>query len=111
MIIIWRVDEPVTETLKLTDNDDDFDEDNIPGFSHPSLAAQLPLPDKGKSRAPPEQLAPPSGTGGAPQSPTVSGNIGTSSSGSQRGARKTFGGVQVETRYDVMNCVPLDVID
>jgi hypothetical protein len=84
------------------DNDDDFDEDNIPGFSHPSLAAQSPVPDKGKSRAPPEQLAPPSGAGGSPQSPIVTGNIGSSSgggSGGQTGARRTFGGVQVETRY------------
>jgi hypothetical protein len=87
-----------------TDNDDDFDEDNIPGFSHPTLAAQTPLPDKGKGRAPPEQLAPPSGAGGRPLSPSVSGNIGTSNTngaGGGRGARKTLGGMQVETRYDV----------
>lgn len=87
------------------DNDDDFDEDNIPGFSHPSLnGAPSPLPDKGKSRAPPEQLAPPSGAGGRPQSPSVTGNIGGSSqsggSGSGgRGGRRSVGGVQVEQRY------------
>lgn len=87
----------------IIDNDDDFDEDNIPGYTHPSLGsnANSPAPDKGKSRAPTEQLAPPS-SGGAPRSPSLSGNIGSSSTpnvGGGRGARKTVGGVQVETRY------------
>jgi len=56
--------DPMSKTNTFSkDNDEDFDEDNMPGFSHPSLAAQSPLPDKGKGRAPPEQLAPPSGRG------------------------------------------------
>jgi hypothetical protein len=87
-----------------TDNDEDFDEDNIPGFSHPSPAAQSPLPSKGKGRAPPEQLAPP-GAGSRPQSPNVSGNIGSSNANGNVGgtaARRTIGGVQVETRYDII---------
>jgi hypothetical protein len=95
---------PLTSTSQFieADNDDEFDEDNIPGFSHPSLAAQSPLPDKGKGRAQPEQLAPPSSAGGRPQSPNVSGNIGSSNANGGaggKGARRTFGGVQVETRY------------
>jgi hypothetical protein len=53
-------------------------------------------PDKGKGRAPPEQLAPPSGSG----APVLSGNIGSSSAGAQAGHsnRRTVGGVQIETR-------------
>ena len=82
------------------DNDDDFDEDNIPGYTHPSLGsnANSPVPDKGKSREPPEHLAPPS-EGGVPRS--LSGNIGSSGApnvGGGKGARKLVGGVQVETR-------------
>ncbi|EIW57667.1 uncharacterized protein TRAVEDRAFT_48698 [Trametes versicolor FP-101664 SS1] len=34
-------------------NDDDLDEENIPGFTHPGLAPLSPNPvDKGKARAP-----------------------------------------------------------
>lgn len=98
---------PLTATSQFieADNDDDFDEDNIPGFSHPSLASPG-IPDKGKGRAPPEQLALPSGNGGQGpmQSPGVSGRIGTpvpngNGGSGGRGARRTVGGVQVETRY------------
>jgi protein YIPF6 len=95
--------DPMSKTNTLSkDNDEDFDEDNIPGFSHPTLAAQSPLPGKGKGRAPPEQLAPPSGAGGRPQSPNVSGNIGSTNANGNVGAgtRRTIGGVQVETRYE-----------
>jgi len=91
---------PLTATSQFieADNDEDFDEDNIPGFAHPSIAAQLP--DKGKGRAPPEQLAPPSAAGGRPQSPNISGNIGSSDRTAGSGdSRRTIGGVQVETRY------------
>jgi len=78
------------------DDDDDLDEDDIPGFSHPSLAPQSPLPHKGKGRArEPEQLAPPS-SGNGRTSPSLSGNIG---SGPARPTRSTVGGVQVERRY------------
>ena len=60
----------------VVDEDDDLNEDDIPGFSHPALATAA-IPDKGKSRAQPEpeQLAPPSSRPG----PAVSGNIGSSS--------------------------------
>ncbi|KAL0954507.1 hypothetical protein HGRIS_003474 [Hohenbuehelia grisea] len=75
------------------DDDDDLDEDNIPGYSQPS-----PQPDKGKGRAHEEQLAPPSGTA-APSSPRLSGNIGSTPQGAPRSARRTIGGVQVENRY------------
>ncbi|KAJ3823139.1 hypothetical protein F5880DRAFT_1569259 [Lentinula raphanica] len=78
------------------DDDDDFDEDNIPGFSHPGMP-QSPQPDKGKNRArEPEKLGMPSNVGNG--SSSLSGNIG-SSSGPQRPARQTIGGIQVETRY------------
>ncbi|KAJ7158669.1 hypothetical protein C8R46DRAFT_1109846 [Mycena filopes] len=77
------------------DDDDDIDEDDIPGFSHPTLP-QSPLPNKGKGRArEPEQLAPPS-SGNGRSSPSLSGNIG---SGAARPTRTTVGGVQVERRF------------
>ncbi|KAF5391621.1 hypothetical protein D9757_002407 [Collybiopsis confluens] len=78
------------------DDDDDFDEEDITGFSHPGMP-QSPQPDKGKSRArETEQLAMPSAN--ATSSVPLSGHIG-SSSGPSRPARHTIGGVQVETRY------------
>ena len=68
------------------------------------MVQQPSVQDKGKGRAQfvPEQLAPPPTTAGRPVSPTVSGNIGSSSSshGASRTAnRQLVGGVQVETRY------------
>lgn len=78
------------------DDDEDLNDDDIPGFSHPALATAT-IPDKGKSRAQPEpeQLAPPSSRPG----PAVSGNIGSSSRATSRPAnRQTVGGMQVETR-------------
>ncbi|PPR03073.1 hypothetical protein CVT24_012386 [Panaeolus cyanescens] len=96
---------PLTATSQFiqADDDDDLDDDNIPGFSHPSMA-QSPLPDKGKGRAPyvPEQLAPSSATAnGSTSSPhQLSGNIGSSIQNAARPAnRQTVGGMQVETRY------------
>jgi len=78
-----------------TDDDDEFDEENMPGFGVASQPS-TPVIDKGKIRArEPEQLAPPSNGGPA----SLSGNIGSSSSGNApRSARQTIGGVQVETR-------------
>ncbi|THH12292.1 hypothetical protein EW146_g7754 [Bondarzewia mesenterica] len=86
---------PLTSTSQFiqADEDDDFDEDSIPGFSHPAPSA--PAQDKGKGRAP-EQLAPPSTS----PRPAVSGNIGSSTGGSgQASTRQTVGGVRVETRF------------
>jgi len=85
-----------------TPDDDDLDEEDIPGFSHPALSPQhAPIVDKGKGRANynPEQLAPPSTSVGRPTSPVVSGNIGSPSQNAPRGNRQMLGGVQVETRY------------
>ena len=81
------------------DDDDDLDEDNIPGFSHPGLASPLSPNNKGKGRArEPEQLAQPSGQNGSVPS-GLSGNIGSASGGNgPRSARQTVGGIQVETR-------------
>ncbi|KAF9468008.1 hypothetical protein BDZ94DRAFT_1246937 [Collybia nuda] len=79
------------------DDDDDLDEDNIPGFSHPTLTEPQ---DKGKARARElDQLAPPSNEPSA-SSPVLSGNIGSSvNGGPPRPARQMLGGIQVETRY------------
>ncbi|KAI0925808.1 hypothetical protein AcW1_008141 [Taiwanofungus camphoratus] len=89
---------PVTSTSQFieADNDDDFDEDAIPGFTHPSLGAPTSpsAAGKGKARAP-EQLAGPEGSSGDP----VSGNIGSVANGGPRPARRAVGGVLVETRY------------
>ncbi|KAI0367812.1 Yip1-domain-containing protein [Pilatotrama ljubarskyi] len=93
---------PLTSTSQFIEaDDDDLDEESIPGFTHPGLASSphsLGAPDKGKTRAP-EQLAPPSGSGAA----GVSGNIGTpvngSAAGGQQSNRRMVGGVRVETRY------------
>lgn len=73
------------------DEDDDLDEDAIPGYAPAS-----PVADKGKARAP-EQLASPSTI------PHLSGNIGTSASAApKQPSRQTVGGVRVETRYVVL---------
>ncbi|EIN09889.1 Yip1-domain-containing protein [Punctularia strigosozonata HHB-11173 SS5] len=94
---------PLTSTSQFiqADDDDDLDEDAIPGFSHPTIpSSPQPQQDKGKARAQPEQLAPPGTMGG--QSPGLSGNIMSGSgagSGPPRPDRQTIGGVRVETRY------------
>ncbi|KAF9267814.1 Yip1-domain-containing protein [Marasmius fiardii PR-910] len=83
------------------DDDDDLDEEHIPGFAHPSMGPTSPQPDKGKTRArETDQLASPSGNGSA-SAAQLSGNIGSSSGGSSQlqGARQTVGGIRVETRY------------
>lgn len=93
--------EPLLPLLFLSpDDDDDLDEESIPGFTHPSMQSPQ-APDKGKGRArEPDQLAPPLNSGRA-SSPVLSGNIGSSASGgaSRSGARQTVGGIKVETRY------------
>ena len=75
--------------------DDDIDDEDIPGFTHPGLAPSphTPAQDKGKARAP-EQLAPPTGES------SLSGNIGApvNGPGTQQGGRRMVGGVKVETR-------------
>ena len=80
-----------------SDDDDDLDEESIPGFSHPGVtsAPSSVQPDKGKGRAT-EQLATPTGDYSRAQ---LSGNIGSAPSGAPTSARRMVGGVQVETRY------------
>lgn len=75
------------------EDDDDLDEQDIPGFTAPSLPSTAT--DKGKSRAP-EQAAQMSSTSVPTQ--VVSGNIGSSNAPRQP-ARQTVGGIRVETRY------------
>jgi protein YIPF6 len=76
--------------LKLcSDDDDEFDEDAIPGYS------LSPAVDKGKRPGPPpEQLAPP---GTSSSASGLSGSIGSAPQAGQT-TRKTVGGVRVETR-------------
>lgn len=80
---------------RCADDDDDLDEENIPGFSHPAISPTTPAghPDKGKGRAT-EQLATPTGNYAG-----VSGNIGSAPSGAPPPSRRMVAGVQVETRY------------
>lgn len=77
----------------LDEDDDDLNEQDIPGFTAPGLPS--PATDKGKART----LDPVGQTSraGAP-SQGVSGNIG-SSNAPQKPARQTVGGIRVETRY------------
>ncbi|KAI0690161.1 Yip1-domain-containing protein [Cytidiella melzeri] len=93
---------PLTSTSQFiqADDDDDLDEDAIPGFAHPEIAntPQSAAFDKGKGRAT-EQLAAPTGVAGPPRTPTLSGNIGSTPSGAPKPSRKIVGGVQVESRY------------
>ncbi|KAL1949530.1 hypothetical protein VTO73DRAFT_8411 [Trametes versicolor] len=93
---------PLTSTSQFIEaDDDDLDEENIPGFTHPGLAPSPLSPnpvDKGKARAP-EQLASPSGSGGANLSGNIGAPINGSASGGQASNRRTVGGVQVESRY------------
>ncbi|KAG6841447.1 hypothetical protein C0991_011117 [Blastosporella zonata] len=90
-----RINTPLTGGSQFiqADDDDDLNDDDIPGFTHPGLTSPL---DKGKGKArEPEQLAPPSNSAAAPSSPVLSGNIGGSAA---RSARQNVGGVQVEIR-------------
>jgi len=81
------------------DDDDELNEDYIPGYSHPAMPSPKPA-DKGKGRADPEQLTTPSSALNGRPGPSVSGNIGSAPAGSAaRPARQTVGGIQVETRY------------
>nr|GAT60677.1 predicted protein [Mycena chlorophos] len=84
----------------ITADDDDFDEDAIPSFSHPTIPSPqspAPWPGKGKGRATqPEQLAQPSNGNPWAGSSSVSGNIGSGPTGPTRTA---VGGLQVERRY------------
>ena len=87
------------------DDDDDLDEENIPGFSHPAISPTVP--GKGKARAHEvEQLGSPSGDGRLP-TPVLSGKIGSSANGAApakpSNVRQTVGGMKVETRYTAMD--------
>ncbi|KAG6900609.1 hypothetical protein C0993_007832 [Termitomyces sp. T159_Od127] len=92
-----RINTPHTSTSQFiqADDDDDLNDDDIPGFTHPVVTTPA---DKGKGKArEPEQLAPPSN--GGPSSPSLSGNIGSSLNGTTTSSRQTVGGLRVETRY------------
>ncbi|GBE87976.1 hypothetical protein BKA93DRAFT_818536 [Sparassis latifolia] len=94
---------PLTSTSQFiqADDDDDFDEDAIPAFTHPALAASPTTPDsgKGKGRAA-DQL---DASGSHLSSSPISGNIGGPANGAPRSGRRTVAGVQVENRYSGVN--------
>ena len=75
------------------EDDEDLDEQDIPGFTAPGLHS--PVIDKGKSRAP-DPVGQTNGAGAPAQG--ISGNI-NSSNVPHKPARQTVGGVRVETRY------------
>ncbi|KAG5730939.1 Protein YIPF6 [Termitomyces sp. T112] len=94
-----RINTPLTANSQFiqADDDDDLNDDDIPGFTHPDLT--IPV-DKGKGKArESEQLALPSNAGGTSLSPGLSGNIGSSVNGTAASSRQTVGGLRVETRY------------
>jgi len=79
------------------DDDDELDDEDIPGFSHPGLSS--PAYDKGKTRVrEADQLASPSRL---PTSPVLSGRIGSTTNGGVSGGPtiSTVGGMRVETRF------------
>lgn len=85
-------------TVTSADDEDDLDEEAIPGFTHPGMGTspRSPAPDKGKGRET-DKLSTPVGATEFPRTP-LSGNIGTAPSGGPLPARRMVGGVQVETR-------------
>jgi protein YIPF6 len=86
------LDELITNFLQ-DDSDDDLNDEDIPGFG--AGTPLLPTPDKGKGRAA-ERVASP----GPPPPPAVTGNIATPGNAPRvSSTRKSFGGMQVETRY------------
>lgn len=92
------------QLCSLSDDDDDLDEEAIPGFAHPTIGDDSPRSatfDKGKGRAT-DQLATPTSAAGNARTPTLSGNIGSTPSGAPSSARRTIGGVQVENRYVII---------
>jgi len=80
------------------DDDDDLDEESIPGFSHPEIAQTPRLPDKGKGRAQ-EHNQPGSSANVGTVNASLTGNIGGSQNSGPRTTTQTIGGVRVETRY------------
>ncbi|EIW83943.1 Yip1-domain-containing protein [Coniophora puteana RWD-64-598 SS2] len=87
---------PLTSQSRFIEaDDDDLDDNDIPGFTQPSLGGTSPAIDKGKARAPEQLGQPSSGNGAAPQ---LSGNIGSNSQ--PQSNRQTVGGIRVETRYN-----------
>lgn len=77
-------------------DDDDVNDEDIPGFTHPSVHGDsVPLTPAGKTPMEPVILTP---------NPALSGNIGSSGGTTAQGradsTRQQYGGVRVETRYE-----------
>lgn len=77
------------------DSDDDFDESAMPAFEGASLSAEA----KGKGRAVETPMRGSSSSSPAPPAPVLSGTIGSNANAPKPNARRTVGGLQVETRY------------
>jgi hypothetical protein len=75
-------------------DDDDVNDEDIPGFTQPSVHEAVPLTPAGRTPLEPVILTP---------NPALSGNIGslggTSTQGYPSSTRQEYGGVRVETRY------------
>jgi hypothetical protein len=75
-------------------DDDDVNDEDIPGFTQPSVHETVPLTPAGRTPMEPVVLTP---------NPALSGNIGSSGGTSAQGhpssTRQQYGGVRVETRY------------
>lgn len=84
---------------KIQDDEDDLDEESIPGFSHPEVVQTPRLPDKGKGRASEHDKPAFSSANGGTTSASLAGNIGSSQDSGPRTTTQTIGGVRVETRY------------
>ncbi len=84
---------------KADDDDDDLDEESIPGFSHPEIAQTPRLPDKGKGRAQEHNQPGSSSANVGTVNTSLTGNIGSSQNSGPRTTTQTIGGVRVETRY------------
>ena len=88
-----------SRTDKIQDDEDDLDEESIPGFSHPEVVQTPHLPDKGKGRASGHDQPAFSSTNVGTTSASLAGNIGSSQDSGPRTTTQTIGGVRVETRY------------
>ena len=84
-------------THRKLDDDDDFDEQDIPAFT-PQGVVPGPV-DKGKARAPDPHIAT---TAATQPGPVLSGNI-ASPNAPNKPNRQTVGGLRVETRWVYYN--------
>lgn len=87
---------PAPQQKYIVADDDDVNDEDIPGFTQPSIHGG-PAPPTPGSKAPLEPVV-------LTPNPALSGNIGSSSgtgpSGRSNSTRQQYGGVRLETRYE-----------